>query len=117
MADYHVLTKNEDESGWSVVFHIPVPNATNSAGYSLRTAIADLMGDTVSTVPWITVAEQTQIDAGEIWEVAKGVQVGEGNSNAAKQAIIEAEYTRILTEDRAIKAEQLDWYGYDGTVT
>ena len=69
MADYHVLTGSRDGNSYQVVAHFPVPNVNNQAGVNYRTAIIQWLGGAQpSQCPFVTQAEQDQLNAGALLE-------------------------------------------------
>ena len=70
MADYHVLTADHNGNAFTVAAHFPVPDQVNDVGYNYRAALVESLGGppVVSAVPFITAAEQRQLDDGELYE-------------------------------------------------
>lgn len=121
MSDYHILTQEDKKRTVSVVFHIPVPAVgTNEAGLSWRQAVVEELGGSsviVSILPGISVAEDTQLKAGEIIEKVETVRFTSVNLTKAQRKIeIEAYFNELKTDLIAEKQTTLEWIGYEGTV-
>ena len=122
MADYHVLNTDESGNALRVVFHIAVPAVTNDAGYSIRTALVEWLGGgedpTViqSVCPFITGAELTQMQAGEVYEMVVSLASRPGEDLAVKQARLDLEHAAKVTEAQALITTVLQYWGYDRVI-
>ena len=96
MSNYHVKSITPNGRKASVVFHIPIPVENNGAGRALRDAVSEFKGGT-SQVPWIDPAELTQLGNGELYEHSETVGFLAADSNAQKQAKIDARFTALST--------------------
>ena len=117
MSDYHILTVSGDGNQFSVVAHFPVPNANNDVGVNYRTAlIQSLGGSQPSAVPFIDPTEQTQLDAGELYEHSATFHTWPGESLLDKRDRLDALYTQKLAEVQQRLAYQLSYWGYSRDV-
>ncbi len=110
-SDYHILKLSKNGRSAQVAFHISIPDVNNSASYSYRSAVSEYVGGVnfVSQVPWALVAqEQTDLEAGLLYEVIGNVHFAALDNNAQKQAKIDAKFTSIsadaLSELQAVLA-------------
>jgi hypothetical protein len=119
MSDMHVITGDGDRN-WSVVLHIPVPNANNSVSVNWRTALINSgMGGTTrlpdadGTEGTISAAEKTQIEAGELYEHSVTTEIdGQGVDNASRIAAMRAMYTAESARVTAFIQRRLKFFGY-----
>ena len=117
MSDYHILGMHRNQDEADVVFHIDIPAANNAANVSYRTALVEqLGGSTISRVPGLAAAEQTQLDTGERFEVPQRVKFDANLSNTQKQDAIEAAYTARTTQLLENKQNELEFWGLFGDV-
>lgn len=116
MSNYHIKQITPDGRKASVVFHIPIPIENNSAGVALRNAVSQYTGGT-SQVPWIDPAELTQLGTGELYEHSEMVGFLAADTNAQKQAKVDARFTAlsmgVVEKVRTI----LKFWGKDGDIT
>ncbi len=116
--DYHALKASDDGDSITIVAHFPMPAGTNMAGFTYAQALAaDPDVVTVSVVPNITTAEQTELDNGTKFERSYQFKTHKGISNAQKQTALDALYPLKLVEEQAILVERYKFYGYSRTVT
>jgi len=97
-SDYHVLRVSEDGRKAQVAFHIPIPDATNSASYSYRSAVSEYVGGAgfVSQVPWVlAVQEQSDLEAGLLYETTATVNFTALDSDLQKQTKIDNKFTSL----------------------
>lgn len=131
MADYYLLTQNRKKDRVDVVYHIPIAATNNFAGVSFRTAVQqlrtiyfDVNGAPLVTpilprtlVPFLDSGTKTKVENGEVWEEKVLVKFDANLSKAAKKTIIDdlftAESANILTKIQI----ELDFWGFEGTVT
>ena len=119
MSDYHILAADKYGNSFSVVFHIPVPDTTNEVSYSYRTAIVEWQGgatEIASRVPFISGAEETQLQAGELYEVGDKFNSNPGETLAQKRTRLDAIFTARVTEIQADFQDVLGYWGYDRDV-
>lgn len=117
MADYHVLAGSHDGNSFQVVMHFPIPSAVNRANVNYRTAlVASLGGAQPSRVPGLLAAEQTQLDAGELYEHVENVHTHPGEAAASFRDRVDALYTARRTEFQAKMQRRLDYWGFSRTV-
>lgn len=113
MADYHILNGRPDGNQYRVAFHLPVPDTNNNAGVNYRTALIEWMGGSQpSAVPFITSGEQTQLDAGELYEYLWNYDTHDGVSLAEKQAELDAKFTAFSTAIPNQLEKRLAFWGF-----
>ena len=118
MSDYHILQGRPDGNYFTVVFHLPVPDTQNSAGFSYRQAIAAQVDpDWKSVVPHIDPAEEAAILAGELHEHAWGYDTHPGISLLAKRAELDAKFTSFSTAVIGQLEARFEFYGFDRDVS
>lgn len=116
MADYHVLNTDRSGNALRVVFHIPVPDVTNDASYSIRTALVEWQGGSASiesACPFITAGELTQMQAGEVYEIVVELASNPSEDLPAKQTRLDAQHAAQVTEAQALITTALKYWGYD----
>ena len=118
MSDIHVLEGN-DNGEFQVVFHITIPDATNSVGINYRTALVNSgLGGTTSLVEGtapgqIAAAEKLQVEAGEIYEWTSNFTVeGNGTTSIVARDLLRAKYTREAAIAISKLQNQLKYFGY-----
>lgn len=117
MADYHILRGRADGNHFTIVFHLPVPDTTNAAGFSYRAALAaQLDAEWTSMVPHILTAEETQIKAGELYELVWGYDTHPGMTLAQKRDELDAKFTAFSTSIVTQLESQFEFYGLDRDV-
>jgi len=121
MADYHVLTQDNNKKSVNVVFHVPIPAiSTNAANITWRQAIVLEQGGSVnivSVLPGISVVEDTQLKAGELFEVSRSVKFSSINLNSVqRKTAIEVYFGKLVTDLVTEKQITLEWIGYEGSV-
>ena len=119
MSDYHILQADRYGNAYSVVFHVPVPDQDNEVTYSYRTAIVEWQGGAVgisSQVPFISGAELTQLQAGELYEVARIFNSNPNESLAQKRDKLDVMFVDIVTATQADFQDKLGYWGYDRDV-
>ena len=116
--DYHVMGMRKDGRKAQVVFHIPIPNENNAASMSLQTALSEYIDGTnfVSKYPGTLGAELIEIQNGSLYEQVEAISFLAADSNAQKQAKIDAKFTSlsvvVVTKIRNI----LKFWGLDRDV-
>jgi hypothetical protein len=124
MSDIHVLTG--DGMTWSVVMHIPVPDANNSVGVNYRMALVNSgLGGTTSLTEdagpgpgQISAAEKAQVEAGELYEHRVGFLLESGGTSQAEQrAALRGRYTREKAVEIARLQRQLRYFGHTESET
>lgn len=122
MADYHVLNTDRSGNALRVVFHIPVPDVTNDASYSIRTALVEWQGGgtdpTViqSACPFIGAAELTAMQAGQVYEMVVELASNPGEDLTAKQARLDAQHAAQVTAAQALITTALQYWGYERNI-
>ena len=112
------MHKDQDEA--RVVFHIGIPDTANANAMSYRAALVEYLTETgqgtTSTIPNLDGAEQTQMDAGEVFEDVQRIHFDTNLSNTDKRTAIETAYTarKTLILDRA--RDRLEFWGISGDV-
>ena len=101
MSNYHILAGNKDGNSFQIARHIPVPNVANEVGVNYQTVLTQwLPVDGVmpkSQVPFITAAEQTQLDAGELFEHIIKFYTHPGESLVSKRVRLDTLYTSAVS--------------------
>ena len=117
MSNYHILTVSGDGNQFSVVAHFPVPDTDNDVGVNYRTALIESLGGSQpSSVPFIEVAEQAALDAGELYEASARFNTHPGESLLDKRDRLDALYTEKAAEVQQRLAYQLSYWGYSRDV-
>lgn len=121
MSNYHILSADRYGNSYRVVFHVPVPDQTNEVGYSYRTAIVEQQTSTEeplvrSVVSFITGTELTQLQAGELYEVAEPFHSNPNETLAQKRTRLDARYAEVVTETQARFQKTLGYWGYSRDV-
>jgi len=112
MSDYHVLEGSADGNSFTVVMHIPVPDVNNEVNVNYRTVVVQAgLNPEVSSVPFVTAAEQAQLDAGELYEHACQFWTHPGESLIAKRERLDALYTAAKTRAQAHFQHRLAYWG------
>ena len=119
MSDYHILDGDLDGEAlaYKVVFHVPVPDETNTAGESLRGAIAedpDVLA--TSVVPWISQQELTAIGNGEIYEHVTHYSRKQGNTLVQDRDALDAKYTAQMPIIQNKLRDKYKFWGFDRDV-
>ena len=120
MADYHIRQADEYGNRFTVVFHIPVPDVNNEVAVNYRTAIVQYQGGAPiqSILPDIG-TEQTQLDAGELYEKVESFNSNPNETLAQKRARLDARFTELAsTSGDFIQGLQhiLGYWGYERNV-
>jgi len=122
MADYHTQTQDKNKKSVSVVFHIPIPDVgMNAAGKTWRQAIVLEQGGSVniiSELPGISIEEDAQLKAGELYEVRRTVRFKSINLiSAQRKEAIEKYFNKLVSDLVKEKQKTLEWIGYEGSVS
>lgn len=119
MADYHVLTGRSDGNAYTVVHHLPIPNVTNRAGVSVRTALANSglggktsLPDGDGSAGSISAAEKASILAGELWEYSEQVDTHPGETAAKLRDRIDARHTALASSLVTLLGNELAYFGF-----
>ena len=97
MSNYHVLDAREYDDTINVVFHIPLPDIGNTAGFSYRMALLQWRPPNGSKVPWQqSGTEYDQIQIGAIYEHQEKVSYDANLTNVQKAGITAARYTELV---------------------
>lgn len=117
VSNYHILEVNRKQDDARVVFHIDVPADTNFAGMTYRAALVEWLGGAPveSAIPGLDTAAHG-LDDGSIYEHVEVVDFPADETNANKQAIIEATY---ISRQAAILARiqaQLEFWSFNADV-
>ena len=133
MANYHILKKTADNRFANVYVHLPVPATQTVAGVALddatltyQRAMKESLDDTISVVPGITGAEQTQLDNSELVEkrvsfrfsstdltnIQRRAEVENGNDNEPGVIQMLADIIVPGTELWNEVLAPLEWWGY-----
>ncbi len=121
MSDIHILTGNNAGS-ITIAMHVPVPDVDNNVGVNYRTALVNsgigLGDDGRRTVlangngpGEITNAEESLIDAGELFEFLELTRVPAGASNSELVAIARSQYAMTNSNLQQQIGERLRYFG------
>lgn len=116
MSDYHILAADKYANSYSVVFHVPVPDAVNQVSYNYRTAIVEWQGgatEITSQVPFIDGAELTQLQSGEVYEVGRKFHSNPNETLVQKRDRLDVIFGEIVTETQADFQDVLGYWGYE----
>lgn len=119
MSDYHILEADQYGNSFRVVFHVPVPNQTNEVSYNYRTAIVEWQGgaeNVQSAVPFISGAELTQLQAGELYEVAESFNSNPTETLAQKRDKLDARFAAVVSDVQSDFQDRLGFWGYSRDV-
>ena len=124
MSNYHILTQDISEKTIRIVFRIAIPDMTNNAGISYRTALIDYLKhsqgiDNISSIsPFSDADELQQVQSGEIYEVQESVRFSSlALTDVQKRDEIDARYNELTTESLSKLQILLEWWGLKRTVT
>jgi hypothetical protein len=112
MSNYHILDGRMDGNRFRVIFHIPVPDEDNDALVNLRVALVQLLDSTVSSVPFITGAEQTQLDNGELYEYTWQYDTHPGLTLTQKRDALDTKFAEFSTSVVSQIRARLKYWGY-----
>lgn len=96
--DYHVMTMVNDASTnqITVIYHIPVIDENNTAGYSLRSAVSEEFGtQSASVIPWDIGSETASLQVGTLFEHIEIVQVEDSLTLGQKRTILDERFTEL----------------------
>ncbi|MCK4826940.1 hypothetical protein KA005_65005 [bacterium] len=114
MSDYHILTADKYGNSFQVVMHFPVPDQTNEASVNYRTAIVQWQGGApIQSILTDIGAEQTLLDAGEIYEQSYNFHSNPGENQATKQAQLDAMWDEKRIEVQAELVKILSYWGFN----
>lgn len=119
MSNYHVLRMRSKEHEVRVVFHIAVPDETNSASVNLRTALSQYVGGAnfESVVPWLSAGDLADIQNGLFYEKTEMVKFNANLTNAEKQTVIDNRYNALAASIPDKIRSQLRFWGMNRDVT
>ena len=117
MADYHILSADRYGNSFQVVMHFPVPDQVNDAGVNYRTAIVEWQGGApIQSILSNIGAEQTQLDAGELYERSYTFHSNPNETEPEKQARLDTIWDEKRIEIQAELIEVLSYFGYTRTI-
>lgn len=117
MSDYHILNGLPDGNQYQIVFHLPVPDTTNDVGVNYRVALIQYLGgDQPSQVPFITSGEQTQLDAGELYEHSWEYHTNPSENLIAKRDYLDGRFTAFSSSVVTQLQTRLGYWGYNRDV-
>ena len=123
MSDIHVLTGNND-IGWTLAFHFPVPDVNNNVGVNFRTALVNSgigVGEdgrrTILPVGTgagqINPAEEALLDAGELVEHVALFRVESGGTSPGQlQSAVRQFYASSSLSVQSGLASVLRYFGH-----
>lgn len=117
MADYHILNGVDTGNKFRVIMHFPVPDIVNGAGINYRLALIEMLGGSqTSVVPFIEGAEQTQLNAGELYEHVVMFNTHPGEILEDKQIRLDALWESERVAVQAKIQYMLSYWGYSRTI-
>jgi len=118
MSDYHILDGQPNGNRYRVVMHFSVPDVNNEVGVNYRTALLQRLGGSQpSQVPFIEVAEQTQLDAGELLEyIVPDFTTHPGETLLQKQDRLDSLYSTRQTQIQENLQARLEYWGFSRDV-
>ena len=123
MSNYHILTQDISQKTATIVFRVPIPDVTNNAGISYRTALVEYLKhsqntDTISSIsPFTDATELSQVRNGEIYEVQQSMRFSSlALTPVQKRNEIDARYNELTTEARNKLQILLAWWGLKRTI-
>lgn len=115
MSDYHILSADQYGNRYTVAFHIPVPLADNQALYPYRTALIEFQGGSgaiTSAVPFIEGTEETQMKAGEVFEVVESFNSNPLETLSQKRDKLDSRHGELVTQVQQDFQDRLGFWGY-----
>ena len=117
MSDYHILAGRADGNYFTIVFHLPVPDTDNTVGFNHQDIVtAQLGAEWTSAVPHITIAEEDQIKAGELYELIWGYDTHPGIPLLDKRSELDAKFTAFSASVITQLENRFEFYGLDRDV-
>ena len=118
MSNYHILTADTFGNQYQIIMHVPVPDVVNGAGINYRAAVVQYQGGApiASSLPWITGAEQTSLDSGEIVERSAPFHSNPNQTLTQKRDAIDIMFADKTTEVQDDLGNVLEYWGYDRDV-
>lgn len=118
MSDYHILSSDKHGNAFSIAMHFPIPNAMTLAGRSIREALIEhLGGSQPSQVPFIDGAEQTQLNAGELYEHMTELHSNPGEDMEEKEAQLDVMWESEKATELERLANELSYWGHNRVIT
>jgi hypothetical protein len=121
MSDYHIMLQTWNKKKLQVVFHIPLPDILNNAGFSYRTALKQSLetsGTITSIYPNTSSDELTKIQNGEVYEVVEYVSFSSTILTPAQKASeIDNYFNNFKNKILELKKLGLEWWGLDRDIT
>lgn len=114
--DYHILEQSKKLDSVRVAFHINIPGTSNFAGVSWQLALKQSRSP-VTQITFLSAPEVTQISDGEVFEIIKTVVFSANLTKVQKRDVIEAEWMAMQASILAELQNELDFWGFEGTVT
>ena len=118
-SQYVILAGSDEDNSVSVVVHTDVPAAgTNAAGTQWQTAVSQWRDGAASAVPTpiLPGGRQTDLDSGIYHEWQFTAEYDANESNANKQAALEAEITARAAAELSKMQNILQFWGETGSV-
>ncbi len=118
MSNYHVKTMPRRDK-LEVVFHFDIPDNTNFATYSLRTALKEYLeqdGTITSAYPNTNATELASLQNGAKYEETHTVEFDGKLTKAQKRDQVDSFWTARNNKVASAIEERLDFWGYDRDV-
>ena len=117
MADYHITSADIYGNRFSVVMHFPVPDEVNEASVNYRTAMVEYQGGAPIASALTNIgAEQTLLDAGEIFEKSYSFNSNPNESPAQKQSKLDALWATKRVDETVRLSHILSYWGFNRTI-
>ena len=119
MSNYHILAADEYGNQYRVMMHFPVADQANEVGVNYRNAIVEWQGGTEnisSEVIFISGAELTQLQAGELYERGYPFNSNPNETLIEKRDKLDAMYTEKLADEQDKIVKVLGYWGYSRDV-
>ena len=119
MSDYHILTSDRYGNSYQVVFHVPIPDQANQAGYSYRTALVEWQGGSSNITSRIPNpgTELTQLQSGELFEEIRIFFSVPAETLLEKRNRLDAMFANVVSDTQARLQAILGYWGYSHDVS
>jgi hypothetical protein len=119
MSDYHILSSDQYGNALQVIFHIPVPDVTNTVGNSYRTALVEYQdGADLIESAYVSISPQelAQLKSGELYEHTLTFNSNPGQTLLQKRDTLDALYAQSVTQIQQQLQTRLAFWGYSRDV-
>lgn len=117
MADFHILSGDQNGNAFRVAFHIDIPSQNNVAGVNYQTALQEFLGQgdptsIASSVPNLG-TELSDLQAGILLEVVETFHSNPQQSEIEKRDALVVRHGELTTEKIAEYQNILSYWGYN----